>query len=367
VKSVQATAIDSGDGDAKFSTITVTVVGPKDGEGIVRVKPDVSVIQSPPARGDELPTLVFDDGREVAVAAGEEKTLVVRLDPRGKANGELEFAIALEYQSRDGKVKSDSATLIILMEKPFNFINWLLLLTIMTVVYALIQGAVILPACRRAARVRGLAVSNRVVSGDIVINNVDQISGLDKRFEELIADHRNLGSTTTPSLSQTIRGFTLRGFPSLLYRGLFKPRRVPVFIKRSPESKTELTVGQGGYETVRETTWGVINPNLNGVWAVSFQESDVRLVQSNPNRELKGHLLYILPEGAGADSSTLAQKVLAELEVKRFRTLMPKLFEGAREAGEPADRSGDIPVEETVKDRPAPGSTNVKGKNDLYT
>jgi hypothetical protein len=253
------------------------------------------------------------------------------------------------------------------MEKPFEVIRFLLLLAIMISVYALVQGAVIFPACRRAARVRGLAVSNRVVCGDIVINNVDQISGIDKRFEELIADHRNLGSTTEPSLSQTIRGFTLRGFPSLLYRGLFKPRRVPVFIKRSPESKTELTVGQGGYETVKETTWGVINPNLNGVWAVSFQESDVRLVQSNQNRELKGNLLYILPEGAGADSSALAQKLLAELEVKRFRTLMPKLFEGARAAGEPADRGGDISVEETGKERPPAGSTSVKKKKDLYS
>lgn len=382
VKSVQATAIDSGDGDARFSTITVTVVGPKDGEGIVRVKPDVSVIQSPPARGDELPTLVFDDGREVAVAAGEEKTLVVRLDPRGRANGELEFAIALEYQSRDGKVKSDAATLKILMEKPFDLIDWLKLFLIMLSSFVAIQAAAIWPACRRIARVRGLVVSTRVVSGDIVINNVDQISGLDKRFEELIADHRNLGSTTEPSLSQTIRGFTLQGFPSLLYRGLFKPRRVPVFIKRSPESKTELTVGQGGYETVKETTWGVINPNLNGVWAVSFQESDVRLVQSNPNRELKGHLLYILPEGAGADSSALAQKLLAELEVKRFRTLMPKLFDGL--AGKespsnvgsksPGDDRGEVERKSLRRskagDDPGRGSTNGTGnkeKRDLYS
>jgi hypothetical protein len=111
----------------------------------------------------------------------------------------------------------------------------------------------------------------------------------------------------------------------------------------------------------------VINPNLNGVWAVSFQETDVRLVQSNPNRELKGHLLYILPDGAGVDSSALAQKLLAELEVKRFRTLMPKLFEGTRAGGEPADRGGDIPVEETVKERPASGSNSVKKNKGLYT
>ena len=101
---------------------------------------------------------------------------------------------------------------------------------------------------------------------------------VDKKFEEIIADHRNLGSATVPSLSQTIRGFSLRGFPSVIYRGLFKPRRVPVFIKRSPDSQTELTVGQSGYEKLKETTWGLVSPNLNGVWAVSFQESDVRLV-----------------------------------------------------------------------------------------
>jgi len=211
VKSIAATPIDAGDGDAKLSTITVTVVGPKDGEGKVRVKSEVGVIQSPPARGDEAPVLIFADGSEVVVAAGQERTLVVQLDPKGKANGELEFSIALEYQSRDGKVKGDTATLKILMEKPFNFIDWLLLFVIMSFSFAAIQAGVIWPACRRVAKVRGLAVSTRVVSGDIIINNVDQIKGVDKKFDEVVSDHRNLGSATAPSLSQTIRGFTLRG------------------------------------------------------------------------------------------------------------------------------------------------------------
>lgn len=341
VKTIVATPIDSANSESRLSTITVTLVGPKDGEGKVRLKSDVSVVQSPPARGDESPVLIFVDGNEVAVAAGVERTLVARLDPRGEANGELEFSIALEYQSRDGQIRTDSATLKVLMEKPFDIVGWLLLLGIMLLSFVAIQAAVVWPACRRVARVRELAVSSRVVSGDILINNVDQIAGVDKKFEEIIADHRNLGSATVPSLSQTIRGFSLRGFPSVIYRGLFKPRRVPVFIKRSTESQTELTVGQSGYEKLKETTWGLVSPNLNGVWAVSFQESDVRLVQSNPNRDLKGHLLYILPEGAGADSSALAQKIVAELETKRFRTLMPKLFDGLAGEGSPSDRGGD--------------------------
>lgn len=380
IKSIAATPIDAGDGDAKLSTITVTVVGPKDGEGIVRVKSDVAVIQSPPARGDEAPVLVFSNGSEVTVASGEERTLAVQLDPMGEANGELEFSIALEYQSRDGKVKGDTATLKILMEKPFDVIKWLLLLLIMLLSFAAIQAGVIWPACRRVAKVRGLAVSTRVVSGDILINNVDQIKGVDKKFDEVISDHRNLGSATAPSLSQTIRGFTLRGFPSVIYRGLFRPRRVPVFIKRSTDSPTELTVGQGGYEKLKETTWGLVSPSLNGVWAVSFQESDVRLVQANPNRDLKGHLLYILPEGAGADSTALAQKLLAELETKRFRNLMPKLFDGLAGERSPSDRggksSGGDGGEEETKPSKRPkggdsgsGSTNTTGnkKRDLYS
>jgi len=382
VKSIAATPIDAGDGDAKFSTITVTVLGPKDGEGGLRVKSEVAVIQSPPARGEEVPVLIFKDGNEVTVAAGEERTLVIQLDPNGEANGELEFSIALEYQSRDGKVGVDTVNLKILMEKPFDIIDWLKLFLIMFLSFAAIQAAVIWPACRRVAKVRGLAVSTRVVSGDILVNNVDQIKGVDKKFDEVVADHRNLGNATVPSLSQKIRGYTLRGFPGVIYRGLFRPRRVPVFVKRSAESTTELTVGQGGYEKLKDTTWGLISPNLNGVWAVSFQESDVRLVQANPNRDLKGHLLYILPEGAGADSAALAQKLLAELETKRFRTLMPKLFDGLAGERSTSDRgsksSGDDRGEEETKpskrsiagDDSVRGSTNTtenKKKRDLYS
>ncbi len=367
VKTVVATPIDSGNGNTKFSTIEVTVVGPKDGEGTLRVNSGVTVIQTPPARGDELPILVFENGNEVSVAAGDEATLVFLLDPRGEANGELEISIELEYQSRDGEIKSESVTLIILMEKPFDIVKWLLLLVIMLLVFLILQVAVIWPACRYVARVRGLAVSTRVVSGDILINNVDQIKGVDKKFDELIADHRNLGSATTPSLSQTIRGFTLKGFPSVIYRGLFKPRRVPVFIKRSIDSKSELTVGQGGYEKLKEITWGLVSPNLNGVWAVSFQESDVRIVQSNPNRDLKGHLLYVLPEGAGADSSGLAQKLLAELETKRFRNLMPNLFDAIGAAKSPSDRDSAGKTEEGGRDRGTTTSTDGQKRKDLYT
>ena len=367
VKTVVATPIDSGNGNTKFSTIEVTVVGPKDGEGTLRVNSGVTVIQTPPARGDELPILVFENGSEVSVTAGDEATLVFLLDPRGEANGELEISIELEYQSRDGEIKSESVTLIILMEKPFDIVKWLLLLVIMLFVFLILQVAVIWPACRYVARVRGLAVSTRVVSGDILINNVDQIKGVDKKFDELIADHRNLGSTTSPSLSQTIRGFTLKGFPNVVYRGLFKPQRVPVFIKRSIDSKSELTVGQGGYEKLKETTWGCVSPNLNGVWAVSFQESDVRLVQSNSNRELKGHLLFILPEGAGADSSAVAQKLLAELETKRFRTLMPKLFDDLGVVNPTTDR-GDAGIAAAASTaRVTSNSTDGQKRKDLYS
>lgn len=366
-KSIVATSIDSGNGKAKFSTITVTVVGPKDGEGKVRVKSDVVVIQSPPARGDELPELVFDNDKEVAVAAGDEGTLVFRLDPRGEANGELEFSIELEYQSRDGEIKNETVNLSILMEKPFDIVKWLLLLVIMLLVFFALQAAVIWPACRYVARVRGLPVSTRVVSGDILINNVDQIKGVDKKFDDLVADHRNLGSATATSLSQTIRGFTLKGFPEVIYRGLFKPRRVPVFIKRSIGSESELTVGQGGYEKLKETTWGLVSPNLNGVWAVSFQESDVRLVQSNPNRELKAHLLYIFPEAAGADSSALAQKLLAELETKRFRNLMPKLFDEIGVAKSVSDRVVVGTAEDVGTGREKTTSTEGQKRKDLYT
>jgi len=105
-------------------------------------------------------------------------------------------------------------------------------------------------------------------------------------------------------------------------------------------------------------------------------------VQSNPNRDLKGHLLYVLPEGAGADSAALAQKLLAELETKRFRNLMPKLFDGLVGERSPSDRgsksSGGDGGEEQTKpskrskggDDSGRGSTSLTGdkrKRDLYS
>jgi hypothetical protein len=251
----------------------------------------------------------------------------------------------------------------ILMDKPFEVINFLKVLVFMLLVFIALQAAVIWPASRYVARVKGLPATTRVVSGEITIDNVNRVSGTERTLEAMVSEHRNLGADSAKArLTQVIRGFTLKGFPSLVYKGLFKPRRVPVFIKRSLDNPTELTVGQGGYEILKEATWGLVSPKLNGVWAISFNESDVRMVRENPNRVLRGQLLYILPAESKADASTLANDLTVELEKKGFRDLMPKLFDQAKTArASGRDKAtGDMGSTSEQKDRSSEDSDNRK-------
>jgi len=292
------TDIDSGDGDKKTSKISVAIIGPKDGQGGARFESTVDVVPPQlPGLNEATPTL-SSDADLVGVPSGGEVMLEAILDPNGEARGYLRATLYVELQSRDGESQRVPLDVEILLSKPFDLVNFILILVLMISIFVLIQVAVIWPAARYVARVKGLHVSTRAVSGEIIINNIGQVSAGERSLEALMGDHRNLGSGTKASLEQTIRGFTLRGFPSLVYRGLFKPKRVPVFIKRSPETASEITVGHHGTEKVKDTRWGVVSPSLSGIWAISFHESDIRLIQSNPDRSLKGQLLYLLPEGS---------------------------------------------------------------------
>jgi hypothetical protein len=322
------TDIDSGDGGKKTSKISVTIVGPKDGQGGARFESTIDVVPPQlPGLGETMPTVSSDDAL-VGVPSGSEVVLKAVLDPSGEARGYLRATLYVELQSRDGESQRVPLDVEILLSKPFDLVNFILMVVLMIAVFILMQVAVVWPAARYVARVKGLPVLTRAVSGEIAINNIGQVLAGERTLETLMSDHRNLGSGTKASLEQTIRGFTLRGFPSLVYRGLFRPKRVPVFIKRSPDSASELTVGQHGTELVKDVRWGVVSPSLSGIWAISFHESDIRLIQSNPDRSLKGQLLYLLPEGLGADVdvSPLASKLRSEIEMKRFRSTLPDLL-----------------------------------------
>lgn len=376
VKSVVVTQINSGDNDRKFSTVTFEVVGPKDGTGVVRATSSLRVVERPPSLGEVVPEVRLGERAEVSVAAGGEQKLILEVDPKGEANGILTIELTVELESRDGEIKTDQVLVSIQMSRPFGLIDFFKLFVIMTSLFVAIQGAVIWPATRYVARIRGLPVSTRVVTGDIVINNVDIVAGAEKSLETMVAEHRNLGTSTKSGLTQSIRGFTLRGFPSIIYKGLFRPRRVLVYVKRDTKNETELTFGQAGIEVVKSTRWGLVNPNLNGVWAVSFLESDARLIQANPSRELKGYLLYLLPEGPLGDTSPFAQKLKADLELKRFRSLIPKLFdERHSDAGSRGGKKAKAGEGDLIGERAKPASEGQSSqrksapkdrKRDLY-
>lgn len=376
--SLSWTDIDSGNGNKKTSRISVTVIGPKDGGGGARFESTVNVVPPQlPGLGEATPTLGIDDAL-VGVPSGSEVVIEAVLSPNGEARGYLRATLYVELQSRDGESQRVPLDVEILLSKPFDLVNFILMVVLMIAVFILMQVAVVWPAARYVARVKGLPVSTRAVSGEIIINNIGQVSTGERTLETLMSDHRNLGSGTKASLEQTIRGFTLRGFPSLVYQGLFRPKRVPVFIKRSPDSASELTVGHHGTELVKDVRWGVVSPSLSGIWAISFHESDIRLIQSNPDRSLKGQLLYLLPEGLGADVdvSPLASKLRSEIEMKRFRSTLPDLLgTGASSDSKSGDSSSDDPRSKTslaASNEPSRGTQSrdvqarVKNK-DLYS
>jgi hypothetical protein len=376
--SLSWTDIDSGDGDKKTSKISVTIIGPKDGQGGARFESTVDVVPPQlPGLGEATPTLSSDDAL-VGVPSGSEVVLEAVLNPNGEARGYLKATLYVDLQSRDGESQRVPLDVEILMDKPFVIIDFLKILFFMLFVFIALQAAVIWPAARYVARVKGLPVSTRAVSGEIAINNIGQVSAGERTLETLLSDHRNLGSGTKASLEQTIRGFTLRGFPSLVYRGLFRPKRVPVFIKRSPDSASEVTVGHHGTELVKNVRWGVVSPSLSGVWAISFNESDIRLIQSNPDRSLKGQLLYLLPEGLGADVdvSPLASKLRSEIEMKRFRGTLPDLLgtgassdskSGGSGREESRKKSSSEPLSEPRRGSEAGDVQPRTKKKDLYS
>lgn len=366
------TDIDAGKQDKKTSKILVTIIGPKDGQGAARFDSTVDVVRKPPALGEANPIL-SSSGNYVGVFTGQEAVLEATLSPEGEANGILKATLFVELQSRDGDKQRVPLDIEIVMSRPFDVVNFVLMVVLMITVFITLQAAVIWPAARHVARVKGLPVSTRVVNGEVTINNIGHISAGERTLEALMSDHRNLGSGTKGALEQSIRSFTLRGFPSLVYGGLFKPKRVPVFIKRSPETAGEITFGHHGTAFVKDVRWGVVSPSLSGIWAVSFHESDIRLIQSNPDRSLRGQLIYILPEALGVevDVSPLASKLRSEIEMKRFRVILPGLLGTAvtGDSGSPDSQSAsDLTSSESGnrENRTAERQLRTK-KKDLYS
>jgi hypothetical protein len=316
-----ATDIDAGDDGKKTSTISVSVLGPKEGDAVAkaRVTDQVTVLSGPPGV-DINPELVVSAGSEAELAVGDERTIAAVLDPKGqKANGTLVVRVQVELTSVQGEVQTVPLELEISMAKPFETGTFFGLLLLMVAIFVLVQVAVVWPYSRYIARVRGLSVRTRVVSGDIVISSTGRITGAHGSLDTLAQSAKVLPTAVKPALVSEIKSFTFRGFPGMVYRGLLNPKRIETFAKRDPKDPTEISIGNRGKKKIGEQWWGQVSPNLNDSWVVSVKEAEVRTTVNNPNRDLTAHLLFILPESSRIQPSQIGDTIERELGRRGIR------------------------------------------------
>ena len=364
---LSVTDVDAGDSKKLKSIVTVDISGPKEGSGKARFTEALDVRELPPTMGDAEPKMLLDAGSNVEVAAGETKQLVAYVDPGGQANGLLKVTFYIELTNQDGKTEQVRIESEIKLFKPFDKTKFLGLLIVMLLVFLLVQIAVIWPVSRYISRVREIAVTSRAVTGEIAISADGLVSAVGlSSFEKMIEDHRSIGVTQKSALIMQVRGFTLRGFPGIMYRSLLKPKSVPTFIKRTPGDTGELTIGRQGTRKVGGATWGVISPSLSGQWAVSFPISEIRKVETNPKNDLKGQLIYILPESLNPSDPDVALRLISELATSKPRDSALRLVNSAS-TGNSIDAP---PIVEPPPPSPSPKIFTTKHlpeyKNDLY-
>lgn len=345
------------------SIVTVDISGPKEGSGKARFIESLDVNELPPTMSDAKPKMVLDAGSNVEVAAGETKQLVAYVEPGGQANGLLKVTFYIELTNQDGKTEQVRIESEIKLFKPFDTSKFLGLLIVMLLVFLLVQVAVIWPASRYISRVREIAVTSRAVTGEIAIGADGLVSAVAlSSFEEMLENHRSIGGTQKSALIMQVRGYTLRGFPGIMYRSLLKPKSVPTFIKRTPGDSGELTIGRQGTRKVGGATWGVISPSLSGQWAVSFPISEIRKVETNPKNDLKGHLIYILPESLNPSDPDVASRLISELATSKPRDSALRLVNSSS-AGNSIDAP---PIVAPPPPKIVPTKHLPEYKNDLY-
>lgn len=314
-----ASDIDAADKGKRRSTIVLEITGPKDGQGGARFIDEFRVEELPPALRGANPKLVLSDDSNIKIATRETKQIIAFVEPDGKANGIMRVSLVVELTSRDGKTQRVPIEAEINLFKPFDTARFFLLLFGMLVIFVAVQALLVWPAARYVARVRYLPISTRVVVGKLSFTSDGNVRGLDSSVEELVKDNRNVGSTIKSALVTQIRGFTFRGFAGVMYKSLLNPKAVPVFVKGDPDNVDELTIGHQGWREVAGSNWGAVSPSLSGVWAVSFQISDIRSVKANPTRALHGQLIFLLPERLSPDNPGVSDRLVSELEVKNLR------------------------------------------------
>lgn len=314
-----ASDIDADDNSKIRSTIVLEITGPKDGQGGARFIDKFEAKELPPALSDANPKLIIVDESNIEIAAGETKQIIAYVEPDGETNGVMQVSLVVELTSRDGKRQLVPIEAEIKLFKPFDTTQFFLLLVVMLIIFGAVQAFLVWPAARYVARVKELPVSTRVVVGKLLFTSDGMVIGLDNSVEELVKDNRNVGSTIKSALVTQVRGFTFRGFAGVMYRSLLKPKTVPVFVKRDPDDVDELTIGHQGWRVVAGSNWGAVSPSLSGVWAVSFQISEIRSVAANPTRALNGQLIFLLPERLNPDDPRVLAQLVSELEVKNLR------------------------------------------------
>jgi hypothetical protein len=317
-----ATDIDADYDGKKTSMISVSVLGPKDsGKKVAsaRITDTVKVLNGPPGV-EIIPALVVSAGSEAELAVGDERTIVATLDPKGqKANGTLTVEVVVILTSVQGDEQKVPLVLEISMAKPFETGTFIGLLILMAVIFVLVQVAVVWPYSRYIARVRGLSVRTRVVTGDIVISNTGRITGANGPLDTLAQSAKVLPTAVKPALVSDIKSFTFRGFPGMVYRGLLNPKRIETFAKRDSKDPTEISIGHRGVRKIGGHWWGQVSPNLNDSWVVSVKEAEVWTTVNNPNRDLTAHLLFILPESSRIQPSQIAATIERELGRRGIR------------------------------------------------
>lgn len=367
---ITATAIDAGDDDARVSRLSVPVVGPENGTGRVSFdwRRDPEVVVRPPGFTGS-PSLVAGADSEFDLQAGERRVLQVDLHPNGEiVNGSMTAIVYVTLVSSDANEAPKTVALEVKfpMRKPFETGTFVGLLVVMLAILVLTQLFVAIPLSRFVSRVRGIPVATRIASGAIEIDADRRVSGQHVSIEQLIADSRNLGTTSKPALTTEVRNFTLRGFPSVTYKSLLKPKRVPVYVKRSPKTNDEVTFGSAGQEMVAGRLWGCVKPNLVGAWMVSVDRSQIELIANNGGRALVAQLLYFLPEGTVLDPGQLASKVTQEISMRDIRKAalaqLPQMS-GSKET-DGKDNTGGVQGHTTTAPIAAPTKTS---KPDRYS
>ena len=146
IKAVSATDIDS-DGKSKVS---ITIEGPEEGSGSVRIDPNQFVATEVPAgyEANEVAVSSTDD-KLVSVESGKSRVVEFEVDPAFKANGRFKGEVQVELKNSFGESQTQKVAFDFSMTKPFDTAKFLWVLAVMLLSFLVVQGAIVFFAATR--------------------------------------------------------------------------------------------------------------------------------------------------------------------------------------------------------------------------